>query len=81
MSVLDLKRNPNNPQIERFSKVDQLIDMLPFQCKLNLRFQASANGFLTKNLYSLKIQGPVIVLISSKNKVFGGYSPNMWTER
>lgn len=76
----DIVRRPQQ-SIERSSKLDQLHDLLPFHCKLTLRFQASVNNFLTKNLYSLNLNGPVLVLIqSSKLKTFGGFSPSMWTQ-
>lgn len=76
----DILKRPEQ-SIERTNKIDQLYDLLPFHCKLTLRFQASANNFLTKNLYSLNLQGPVLVLMQSKFKTFGGYTPNMWTAR
>jgi hypothetical protein len=62
------------------AKLDRLMELLPFPCRLNLRFQASANSFLTKNLYALNIQAPIVVIIvSNKGRTFGGYSPNMFT--
>jgi hypothetical protein len=48
-----------------------------FQCKLTLFFQASANLFLTRNLYNLNIHDPILVAIQSKTNTFGGFSHNM----
>jgi hypothetical protein len=52
---------------------------LPFKCDLKLKFRASGNQFLSKNLHSLNLRGPIVLYIKShKNREFGGYSSIMF---
>lgn len=64
---------------EKGSKMDQLLELLPFHCKPILKFQASKNKFITQNLYSLQLKAPILVLVQSKLKTFGGFSSVMFT--
>lgn len=66
---------------DKAARLERLVELLPFTCKLNLKFVASMHGFVTKDLYALKIKGPVIILVESKRKLFGGFTPNMFSER
>lgn len=64
---------------DKTARLERLIELLPFSCKLNLKFQASMHGFVTKDLYALKLKGPVVILVESKRKLFGGFTPNMFS--
>lgn len=48
---------------DKTARLERLLELLPFTCKLNLKFQASMHGFVTKDLYALKLKGPVVILI------------------
>jgi hypothetical protein len=52
---------------------------MPFKCILKRKFQASRHKFLSQNLHSLDINGPIILLVEShKGKKFGGFSQIMF---
>lgn len=54
-------------------------DVLPFKCDLKLKFRASGNQFLSKNLHNLNLRGPIVLYVKShKNREFGGYSSIMF---
>jgi hypothetical protein len=48
---------------DKTARLERLMELLPFSCKLNLKFQASMHGFVTKDLYGLKLKGPVVILV------------------
>lgn len=61
------------------SKIERIKAVLPFQCELTLKFQASKNKFLTHNLFQRGIRGPILLIAESyKGRSFGGFSPNMF---
>ena len=52
---------------------------LPEIKELKLKFKASGHQFLSKNMHSLNLRGPIVLYVKSyKNYEFGGYSSIMF---
>lgn len=76
---LSILPNENIKEIINYSRIDNVKSLLPFKCKLSLKFKASKNNFLTSNLHSANIRGPILLVAQSyKNKVFGAFCPAMF---